>query len=333
MERKDKIKIAIITDAWPPQVNGVVRTYQNIIHEILKTQQITTINPNFPQFKTFKLPGYKEIELVYNPWKMKTSLKYFMKNNYNIHIATEGPLGLWARAYLGQKDYVYTTSYHTQYPEFFNERTGLPVKLFYPFYRWFHSNSKCVMVPTIKMKSFLEDKGFKNVEVWTRGVNNEIFNPKRRVEGHESFILCVSRISHEKGLDDFCKLDYPRKVVIGDGPYLNTLKKRYKDVEFIGKKEGIELAEWYASAEAFVFPSKTDTFGIVILEAIASGTPVLAYPEPGPLEVINKYNGVITDNLQDGLSRVLYLNRYFVEISSYKWTWETSAKNFFNLLI
>lgn len=319
------MKVAIITDAWEPQVNGVVRTYQNIIKNI---HNVEIIHPYSPDLKRIALPNYPEIEVVYNPWKIKQKLWVLMYEGYHIHIATEGPLGLYARKCLAKRNYIYTTSFHTLFPEFIQKQFGLPAKLFYPYFRWFHKKSKSILVPTNGLKYKLENLGFKNLKVWTRGVDFEIFNPRRR-QTTKSYIVCVSRISKEKGLDDFCQLKYNRKVLIGDGPYLQELKTKYPDVEFIGKKEGIELAQWIASADAFVFPSKTDTFGIVILEALACGTPVAAYDEPGPRETIfNGINGYYGEDLGLNLAMCFTLNRGDVYQSSRNWTWERATQQF-----
>jgi glycosyltransferase involved in cell wall biosynthesis len=179
------------------------------------------------------------------------------------------------------------------------------------------------------MKEHLENKNIQNVRVWTRGVDSDIFNPKLRDKKMDSpYILCVSRVSKEKGLDDFCKLNYNRKVLIGDGPYLDELRQKYPDVEFLGKKEGRTLAKWYANAEVFVFPSKSDTFGIVILEAIACGTPVASYEEPGPKEVLIEKNGCMSDDLNYSLLHALTMNRDEVYESSKNWSWKTATKQF-----
>jgi glycosyltransferase involved in cell wall biosynthesis len=168
-----------------------------------------------------------------------------------------------------------------------------------------------------------------NTAVWTRGVDGALFTPARRNKSADGYILCVSRVSAEKGLDDFCKLQHNNKVLIGDGPYLATLKRKYPTVRFLGKQEGTALAEWYANAECFVFPSKSDTFGIVILEAIASGVPVAAYPEPGPLEVIQPaVNGFMDSNLQTALDACLKIDRSKIKSTAEKWTWQYSAKQF-----
>jgi len=319
------MKITIITDAWHPQINGVVRTYQNTIENL---SNVDVIHPYEIGFKRKSMPGYSEIELVTNPWKSKQKLWIAMYENQSIHIATEGPLGIYARYILNKCKYEYTTSFHTLFPEFIQKRFGVPTTLTYPYFKWFHKKSKSILVPSESMKNYLEEKSFKNIEVWTRGVDFEIFSPKRRQET-KPYIVCVSRVSKEKGLDDFCQLKYNRKVVVGDGPYLNELKIKYPDVEFIGKKEGAELAQWIASADAFVFPSKTDTFGIVILESLACGTPVAAYDEPGPRETIhNGVNGYYGKNLELNLTMCLTLNRGDVYNSSRNWTWQRATKQF-----
>jgi glycosyltransferase involved in cell wall biosynthesis len=319
------MKILIIADAWEPQVNGVVRTYQNILKHIHNAE---VIHPYTPGLKRVSMPSYNEIELVTNPWKIKRLLWLAMYEGKSIHIATEGPLGLYARYLLNKCHYTYTTSFHTLFPEFIEKQTGLPARLFYPYFRWFHRKSKSILVPTEGLKIKLKEKGFNNLKVWTRGVDSEIFNPKRRHDA-KPYIVCVSRISKEKGLDDFCKLKYTRKVLIGDGPYYEELRQKYPDVEMIGKREGAELARWIASADVFVFPSKTDTFGIVILEAIACGTPVAAYDQPGPREAIyNGINGYYGEDLGLNLVMCLTLNRGDVHNSSRIWTWEKATQQF-----
>ena len=342
------MNILIITDAWAPQVNGVVRTYENLIKEIEKYgHKVTVYHPKWLCFangsptnywKMIRLPFYKEIELMWNP---EIYRNYILGRAYfgdKIHIATEGPLGLYAKRLLDKEGLEYTTSYHTRFPEYLSQFTKLPAKFFYPYFRWFHKKSKCVMVPTQGMIDKLKEKGFKNLALWTRGTNHLIFNPKFRQVLHRPYIVCVSRISREKNLDEFCKLPHPHKVLVGDGPYLKELRKKYPYVEYKGKLTGASLAKVIASADAFVFPSKTDTFGIVLLEAIACGTPVLAYAEPGPLEVIEEgVNGCLIHfdkkyglhgRLEDKLQQTINLSRDSVHFSAKKWTWEASALDF-----
>lgn len=322
------MKILIITDAWAPQVNGVVRTYENVCKEMRDMGvDFMVINPEVQQFKKIPLPGYKEIKIVVNPWKINVLLNNYMKDGYKFHIATEGPLGLFAKRFCEKNGMSYTTSFHTLFPEFIEKRIGIPSVWSYKYFRWFHKKSRKVLVPTIDIKNHLFNFGITNTSMWTRGVDNKIFNPQRRKD-KGSYLLCVSRVSKEKGLDDFCQLK-GRKVLIGDGPYLNELKRKYKDVEYLGKLQGVELAEWIASADVFVFPSKSDTFGIVILESIACGTPVASYEQPGPKIVIaNNYNGHYGDNLQESVEKCYELNRNYVFDSSKGWTWKTSTEQF-----
>jgi glycosyltransferase involved in cell wall biosynthesis len=322
-------KILIITDAWKPQVNGVVRTYENICNELRgRGIEYKILHPDMQRFKTVAMPGYNEIKLVVNPWKIFSHLKHYNQEGYKFHIATEGPLGLFAKFYCNRNSINYTTCFHTLFPEFIHVRYKVPTSFTYWYFRWFHGKSKTVFVPTRDMKKHLENKRFKNVNIFTRGVDSRIFNPNRRSK-NDSYIICVSRVSKEKGLDDFCKLKYIRKVLVGDGPYLNELKKKYPDVEMIGKKEGAELAKWIANADVFVFPSKADTFGIVILESISCGTPVAAYEQPGPKEVIvNGINGYYGNDLQMNLVLCLSLNRNEVYESSKNWTWKKATQQF-----
>jgi glycosyltransferase involved in cell wall biosynthesis len=326
--------ITIITDAWHPQVNGVVNTYNNIKNILEKDHiNVNIIHAYIPTIKTYSLPFYKEIEIAINPWRILRTLDLLISYNHRIHIATEGPLGLFARIYLSTKKYPFTTCYHTKFPEFIKDQLNIPTWITYPFFKWFHSKSTTLMVPTHQIKKELEDKHFKNVKVWTRGVNNTTFNPERRTTDNEDYIICVSRASKEKNLDDFCKLQYKRKILVGDGPYLEELKQKYKDVEFTGTKKGTELATLIANSKAFIFPSLNDTFGIVLLESIACGTPVISYHTSGSREVIKQYqNGIITNDLQLSLQYVDRISRETTYESSKEWTWERSAENFLSLI-
>lgn len=320
-------KILIITDNLPDQINGVVTTFTNIEKNlVLDGYSVLYLDPR--QFKHFDCPGYPEVKLSF-PWKISEKIKALDADH--IHIATEGPIGLFSRFYFNKHRIAYNTSYHTKFPEFLRKIYGVPEGLTYKYLRWFHRDSKKVLVPTESLKKELENKNFKNLKIWTRGVDTNIFNPKRRTKP-DNYIVCVSRISKEKGLDDFCQLK-GNKVLIGDGPYLNALKEKYPDVKFLGVKKGMELAEWVANANVFVFPSKADTFGIVILEAIACGTPVASYIQPGPLEVIEPmYNGMYSDNLQHSVTACYQISRGEVYRSSKKWTWQQSTKQFIEAL-
>ena len=326
------MKILIITDAWHPQVNGVVNTYNSILPFIEgEGHTYDVIHPYLQDFKRKTLSFYPEIQYVVNFSKIKEVLKEKIDSATFVHIATEGPLGFFARRYCVKRNLPFTTCFHSLFPEFIQKRWRIPTFLTYFYFRWFHKNSRLLFVPTNGIKEHLKKKGFdvNRIQIWTRGVDSSLFSFFKRNLNNEDYALCVSRISKEKGLDDFCKLNHPRKIVVGDGPYLEKLKEKYPDVIFLGKKVGEELASLYANAEVFVFPSKSDTFGIVILEAISSGTPVAAYRQPGPLEVIqNGVNGYVSDNLQLALEEAIECDRYDTYLSSGKWTWVSSAKQF-----
>jgi glycosyltransferase involved in cell wall biosynthesis len=230
------MKILLVTDAWEPQVNGVVRTYQNII-KILKTRDvdIQVVHPHYKNFKTIPLPGYPEIEIVTNPKLLIVELEQALSSNRHIHIATEGPLGLTARIYLAKRGYPFTTGFHTLFPEFIQKRFYIPAKILYPFFRWFHNGAVATLVPTTKIRDQLIDKGFSKPSVWTRGVDLSLFNPSKRTNPSR-YIVYVARASKEKNIDEFCNLNYDRKIFVGDGPYLPELKQRYPEVVFVGKK-------------------------------------------------------------------------------------------------
>lgn len=253
-----------------------------------------------------------------------------------IHIATEGPLGFAARWYckVDKRNIPHNTSYHTKFPEYLKAYWKIPITWGYWAMRLFHKFSTKVLVTTNSMKKELEVKGFKNLEVWNRGVDHSIFNPQRKKDTSKSYILCVSRASVEKGLDDFCSLQgFGRKVLVGNGPYLEELKTKYPDVEYVGYKKGTELAEYYANADVFVFPSKSDTFGVVMLEAIACGTPIAAYPVTGPIDVVEQgINGYTDENLASAVLLAKNCDRKIVEESSRKYNWTECTKTFFNNL-
>ena len=255
-----------------------------------------------------------------------------------IHIATEGPLGLWARAYLAKHNIRHNTAYHTKFPEGLAKLFGIPESLTWRYVRWFHKHSGKVLTTTETMKrDLLAHKFDDNIVAWTRGVDREIFNPSYRHDNiNGKYLLCVSRVSKEKNLEEFFKLDYRGyyKVMIGDGPMLETYKKQYPDVIFTGFKTGKPLAQYYANAEVFVFPSQWETFGIVMIEAMACGTPVAAYPCDGPKDVIDQAEtGFMNENLADAVTACLQLNRDRVLKGSQRWSWDTAWQTFRDNLI
>jgi len=328
-------KILIITDNLRDQVNGVVTTFKNI--ESLASSDgydIVYIDPG--QFHYCDCPGYPDVKLSW-PWGIGKKVEK-VGADY-IHIATEGPLGFAARCYLDRKGQRYNTSYHTKFPEFLKELYNIPTSITYWYVRWFHKHSGKVLTTTQTMVDDLRSHGFDgDVIPWTRGVNRDIFQSSLRKEKltGRPILLSVGRVSKEKGLDDFCNLDYPgaTKVVVGNGPYKEELEARYPEVCFAGAKFGKELAEYYASADVFVFTSRTDTFGIVIIESLTCGTPVAAYPVPGPIDILDTgITGHMSDNLNDSIDLCLTYSRERVEHASQKWTWDNCWKIFKNNLV
>ena len=327
-------KILIITDNLPDQINGVVTTYKNIeTCAILDGYTVDYINPS--RFRYVDCPGYNEVKLTF-PWRMGEEIEK-IDPDY-IHIATEGPLGLWARAYLAKHNIRHNTAYHTKFPEGLAKLFGIPESLTWRYVRWFHKHSGKVLTTTETMKrDLLAHKFDDNIVSWTRGVDREIFNPSYRHDNiNGKYLLCVSRVSKEKNLEEFFKLDYRGyyKVMVGDGPMLETYKKQYPDVIFTGFKTGKPLAQYYANAEVFVFPSQWETFGIVMIEAMACGTPVAAYPCDGPKDVIDQAEtGFMNENLADAVTACLQLNRDRVLKGSQRWSWDTAWQTFRDNLI
>jgi len=327
-------KILIITDNLPDQINGVVTTYKNIeAMAILDGYTVDYINPS--RFRYIDCPGYNEVKLTF-PWRMGEEIKKI--NPDYIHIATEGPLGLWARAYLAKHNIRHNTAYHTKFPEGLAKLFGIPEFLTWRYVRWFHKHSGKVLTTTETMKrNLLAHKFDDNIVSWTRGVDREIFNSSYRHDNiNGKYLLCVSRVSKEKNLEEFFKLDYRGyyKVMVGDGPMLETYKKQYPDVIFTGFKTGKPLAQYYANAEVFVFPSQWETFGIVMIEAMACGTPVAAYPCDGPKDVIDQAEtGFMNENLADAVTACLQLNRDRVLKGSQRWSWDNAWQTFRDNLI
>jgi glycosyltransferase involved in cell wall biosynthesis len=326
--------ILIVTDNLPEQINGVVTTYKNIeAHAILDNYRVVYLDPG--RFRHFDCPGYNEVKIAL-AWNVGQIFEEI--NPDHIHIATEGPVGLCARQYFDKRGYRYNTAYHTKFPEGLRKLFGVPEAITWPLVRWFHKHSGKVLTTTMTMVNELRDHGFDGEVVpWTRGVDRTIFDPKHRVEVTEKYLLCVSRVSKEKNLKDFLELDYPgyRKVMVGDGPMLDAYKKQYPDVIFTGYKTGIDLAQYYANAEVFVFPSKWETFGIVMIEAMACGTPVAAYDVTGPKDVVDEgITGYLDDtSLSNAIDKCLGLDRNNVHKASYRWSWDNAWKIFKDNLI
>jgi glycosyltransferase involved in cell wall biosynthesis len=325
--------ILIITDNLPEQINGVVTTYKNI--QTLATRDgynVVVLDPG--RFRYIDCPGYNEVKIAY-PRKMGEKIKEISPDY--IHIATEGPLGLWARAYLSLAGIRHNTAYHTKFPEGLKKLFGVPECITWPMVRWFHKHSGKVLTTTDSMVKELQAHGFSGEVIpWTRGVDRDIFHPAHRVQTVSKYLLCVSRVSKEKNLEAFFEMDYPGylKVMVGDGPMLETYKKQYPDVHFTGFKTGEDLARYYANAEVFVFPSQWETFGIVMIEAMACGTPVAAYPVQGPLDVIDEgITGCMNTDLKQAVKDSLMLDRTRVWEGSGRWTWEKAWEIFRDNLV
>ena len=314
----------IVTDNLYDQVNGVVTTFKNIEqHAISDGYELIYLDPS--KFSYIDCPGYPQVKLS---WPRGINEKIGTINPDYIHIATEGPIGLAVRLWCGRNGVKYNTSYHTKFPEFIEHLYHIPAWVTYPYVRWFHKDSAVVLTTTRTMVDELKQHRFKgNIKPWSRGTDRSIFNESYRNKRvwPGPILLSVGRVSREKGLDDFCKISYPgaKKVVVGDGPYLDELSRKYPDVEFLGVRHGADLASYYANADVFVFTSRTDTFGVVNIEAISCGTPIAAYPVPGPIDIIDVgINGYMSEDLNLAIKMCLSLDRKRVIASSQKWTWK-----------
>ena len=282
------LKIVIATDAWKPQLNGVVRTLDTLGRILTDFgNEVLYITPN--EFKSVPLPSYPEIRLSLMPnRKVAKTINEFKPDA--IHIATEGPIGRAARRFCKRRGYPFTTSFHTRFAEYANERWKLPTKWGYAVLKDFHKDGETMMVATPGLVEELDERGFRNMKLWARGVDLEQFTPGDRsfLDAHpRPIFLYVGRLAVEKSIEDFLELDLPgTKLIVGDGPQREELEEKYKDAVFVGPKYGDELTRYYQASDVFVFPSRTDTFGLVNVEALACGAPVAAYPVRGPLEIL-----------------------------------------------
>ena len=280
--------LALVTDAWFPQVNGVVRTLSTVKGELERAgHRVDVISPE--QFRTVPCPTYPEIRLaMFERRAMARKLAAMAPDA--IHVATEGPLGMAARAWCRRRGVPFTTSFHTRFPEYVEARTGLPRRWLYAWLRRFHGAAAGVMVATPSLMAELSGYGFRHLRLWSRGVDTVLFRPgpKDLYDLPRPVFLCVGRVAVEKNVAAFLALDLPgSKVVVGDGPQRQELERRHPEAIFLGAKTGDDLARHFSAADVFVFPSRTDTFGLVLLEALAAGVPVAAFPVPGPLDVLD----------------------------------------------
>jgi glycosyltransferase involved in cell wall biosynthesis len=324
------MRILVATDAWRPQVNGVVHTLERMSAAAGEWgAEFEFLTPQ--GFATVPLPTYPDIQVAL-PALAEVGRRIDAVGVDHIHIATEGPIGWAARRHCLQRGRLFTTSYHTRFPEYISARTAIPESWTYEALRRFHARSAVVMAPTPSIRAELGRRGFNRVKVWTRGVDHALFRPQARdaLDLPRPIFLSVGRIAVEKNLDALLALDLPGStVVVGDGPARAMLERRYPKAHFLGARFGEALASIYASADVFVFPSRTDTFGIVLIEAMASGLPVAAFPVTGPLDVIGESGaGALDENLREACLAALAIPRDKPREHSLNFTWRESARQF-----
>ncbi len=328
--RARALRILIVTDAWSPQINGVVTTLRNTIRELEALgHTVGTITPE--SFRTLPCPTYPDIRLAVLPGRrVARMIEDFAPDA--VHIATEAPLGMAARRHCIRSGRPFTTAYHTQFPEYIHARSRLPLAWTYAVMRWFHAPSSAVMVATPDMEQRLTQRGFANLARWTRGVDTALFRPGQREEfpGQRPVFVYVGRVAVEKNIEAFLALDLPgTKWVVGDGPARADLERRFPAARFFGMKSGAELAWHYRQADAFVFPSRTDTFGLVLIEAMACGTPVAAYPVVGPVDVVQDPRaGILHEDLAVAAMAALKLDRDFVRRYGEGFSWVVATAQF-----
>ncbi len=333
------MRVVTVSDAWEPQVNGVVRTIQATNHELERSGHlVSVIGPR--DFVTIPCPGYSGIDLSLLPYRnlaRRLAEELKQPGELAIHVATEGPLGVAAARFCRRHRLPFTTAYHTRFPQYLHAMFRVPERWTYAFLRRFHRNATHVMAPTATVERELRDAGINNVARWTRGVDTEVFQPvdplPLAVKG--PVFLYVGRVSVEKNIEAFLRLDLPgSKVVAGVGPMLEVLKRRFPEVAFVGILDRTQLARLYSAADVFVFPSRTDTFGLVMLEALACGTPVAAYPVQGPLDVLGESTVAVLDqNLQKAALRALRIDRASCRAFALDHNWAAATREFAELQI
>ncbi len=324
------MRILIVSDAWSPQVNGVVRTLKTTI-ELLRAQGevIDVIEPGL--FRTFPCPTYPGIRLSWRP-KQRMMQRIAAFGPDVVHIATEGPLGLAARRAALQLGIPLTTAYHTRFPEYVKARFGIPQAWTYAYLRWFHNAARVTLVPTQVVRSDLAARGLTRLALWSRGVDGRMFFPRhgQRLDGDPPIFLYVGRVAIEKNIDAFLDLDLPgTKWVVGEGPELDRIRREHPGVRFLGLLTQDRLAEVYSGADVFVFPSRTDTFGLVLIEALACGCPVAAYPVTGPVDVIGDAPaGVLDEDLRAACLAALRIPRQNAVAHARQFTWQRATNQF-----
>ena len=331
------MRIAIVTDAWTPQVNGVVRTLEAVRREVEALgHEVLVIAPD--SFVSMPCPTYPEIRLALaRSTVVGRRLEEFGAEA--IHLATEGPICLAARKYCLRGELPFTTAYHTQFPDYVAARTGANPAWIWRYIRWFHAPAQAVLASTPSVAATLRDHGIERIRPWSRGVDFGTFGS---AGAHDPAItaldgpvqLYVGRVAVEKNVEAFLSAAHPgTKVVVGDGPARADLERRYPEARFLGTRRGVELAAAYRSADVLVFPSRTDTFGLVMAEALACGTPVAAYPVAGPLDVIDERVGAMADDLDEAIAAALTRDRRLCAAYAARFSWPASARQFLDALV
>ena len=328
------MRILMVTDAWYPQVNGVVRTVATVARELESLgHTVLVVGPD--KFRTLPCPTYPDIRLALFPRRaLQKIIREFAPDA--LHIATEGPLGLSARAFARRNGWHFTTSFHTKFAEYVKARTGVPLRLSYALLRRFHNSGAGMMVATESLCRDLSGRGFDRVRRWSRGVDLSQFSPEPRMDfGLPGPVFAyVGRVAVEKNIESFLSLDLPgSKVVVGDGPQLPELKRKFPEVQFLGARFGAELAACYAGADVMVFPSRTDTFGLVLLESLACGTPVAAFPVTGPLDIVSPEVGSLNEDLRAACLDALTRDRAACRIYAERFSWRACAQLFAEHLV
>lgn len=331
------MKILIVTDAWEPQVNGVVRTLQATIGELRKAgHEVAVISPGL--FHSIPCPSYGEIRLAFTGWR-RVGRMIARHAPQAIHISTEGPLGLAARRWCLKSGFPFTTAYHTRFPEYVAARLPVSPAFVWRFIRWFHRPARHIMVATHSLARELADHGLTRTMIWERGVDHALFHPDRAphpaFEGLARPIqLYVGRVAIEKNIGAFLGggPQAGTKVIVGSGPALEALRARYPGALFLGKLGGEALARAYAGADVFVFPSRTDTFGLVVIEALSCGTPVAAYPVPGPGDIVRDGAGALDENLDGAITAALTCDRAAAAALGARYNWTACTAQFLSAL-
>ena len=328
------MRLLIVTDAWRPQVNGVVRTLERVASELVALgDAVDVIGPD--RFRNFAMPGYADIRLAFRP---RAALRRMLDEARPeaLHIATEGPLGMAARAICAERGWRFTTSFHTRFAEYVTARTGIPPRMIWALLRRFHNSGSGTFAATPTLREELASRGFQRILPWTRGVDLSLFQDGARDEWAglpRPIFLYAGRVAVEKNISAFLDLELPgSKVVVGDGPQRASLQARYPSVHFAGWRHGEELAHAYRGGDVMVFPSRTDTFGLVLLEAMACGTPVAAYPVMGPRDVVGT-GGVLDEDLRRACLAALDVPRSAARAQAERFSWPACAATFKDQLV